>query len=109
MKEEMMNSLQGLPEAAESNKDNGRKKAQKSQKRIALLVPLAPFCGHSNGSNFPDRWGSGRSGSVKLSQTVAVGQVAGQSACKCFNLNNLHRNQLSGGSKSIKVNQTSFK
>jgi hypothetical protein len=28
MKEEMMNGGQGLPQAAESNKDNGRKKAQ---------------------------------------------------------------------------------
>jgi hypothetical protein len=57
MKNEIIDGVQGLPEAAKSNAEDCRDKTQKSQKGIFVLVLLACFGGDSIGVNPPDRLG----------------------------------------------------
>ena len=44
----------------------------------------------------------------ELNQTDSAGQIAGQNACKYWNMNSLHNNQPSRGPSELKATQSSF-
>jgi hypothetical protein len=72
MKDEIMNGIQGLPVATESNKENSREKAQKAQELSRFGTGIANFVllrGYSVGVNSPDRLDFSLSSPVKLGQT----------------------------------------
>jgi hypothetical protein len=98
MKEEIINGVRGLPEAAESNKENGREEAQKAQEHKSFFETLALFRGHSVAS----KW----SYPVKLSQTDAAGQTGWQIICKYLAIKDLQNTRCFAQSNPVKVSQT---
>jgi hypothetical protein len=80
------------------------------QKRISLLVPFAPFRGHSFIVNACCQFGfkSGQSGSnpVKPSQTVCIRSNCRQIACNKLTMNDLQNIRRLVQSNSVKVGQS---
>ncbi len=125
MKDEIINGVQGLPTAAESNIKSSREKAQEAQEQQSTFATFALFGGHSVSVNPPDRLGAtqarcgdlsrqsrcgeGRSGSVKLDSNRCRWSNHRQIVCKCFKMNGLQQIRCSGQSNPVKLNQTDCK
>jgi hypothetical protein len=86
MKEEIMNEVQGLPKAAESNTKNGREKTQKAQEQISTFATFVLFRGYCVNVNPPAQSGcqAAKLGlpaiavAAKAGQTDLLGQVGGK-------------------------------
>ena len=105
-----MKAVCGIEEWRQGSETTAKNSREKARGATPKAFKTCAFCDFSRlfrrlPSVIP---GQAQSYWVKVRQTDAAGQAAGQIVCKSITMNRLQDKQLSGESNSVKLNQTGF-